>query len=142
MLTLSRGTSVVTVRKPRAVAAAAAVLLASLLLTACSSGPPDPATKGDIRISRTDVAVVIENRAGRPTLNIRATVDAGEAGLFFTVVPTIETAETRTIRFAAFRTEDGTLLDPATVTPKEIKVTAKDTLNNDYEVTIPWDRGR
>ena len=126
---------------PRQVLATiAGVIVAAILLTACSSGTPDLATKGKIIVTRTEVAVVIENRAGRPTLNVRASVDAGEAGLFFTVVPTIGTAERRTIRFAAFRTEDGTILDTAVATPKEIKVTAKDTLNNDYEVTLPWQR--
>ena len=120
----------------------ASIFLGAVLLTACSSGTPDPATKGEIIITRTDVAVVIENRAGRPALNVRASIDAGDAGMFFTVVPTIDTAETRTIRFAAFRSEGGVILDTAVVVPKEIKVTAKDTLNNDYEVMLPWERGR
>ena len=133
-----------TLRTPGAFAAAAGMLLAALLLTACSSGTPDLATKGDININRTDVAIVIENRAGRQALNIRVTVDGGDAGLFFTVVPTMEQAERRTIRYAAFRSDDGSLLDLATLPapPKQITLTAKDTLNNDYEKMVPWDRGR
>ena len=133
-----------TIRTPRAFASAAGMLFAALLLAACSSSTPDLATKGDININRTDVAIVIENRAGRQALNIRVTVDAGDAGLFFTVVPTMEQAERRTLRYAVFRSEDGSLLDLATLPtpPKEITLTAKDTLNNDYEVTKPWDRGR
>lgn len=140
MLSRLRTTPVATARTPRIFAAVAGVLAAVLLLSACSSGPPDPATKGDIVITRTDVAVSIENRTGRQALNIRARVDAGDAGLYFAVVPTMEQLERRTLRFAAFRTEDGTLLDPATVTPTRITVTAKDTLNNDYEVMVPWNR--
>lgn len=122
----------------------AAGVLAALLVTACGSSTPDLATKGDININRTDVAIVIENRAGRQALNVNVTIDAGDDGLYFTVVPTMENAERRTIRYAAFRKEDGSLLDVATLTatPKQIKVTAKDTLNNDYEVTVPWNRGR
>jgi hypothetical protein len=120
----------------------AGMLLGALLLAACSSQAQDPGTKGDITLGRSDTAVVVENRSGRQALNVRVSIDAGDAGLFFSVVPTMEMAERRTIPFPAFRTEDGTIFDAATATPKEVKMTAKDTLNNDYEVTIPWERGR
>ena len=51
-------------------------------------------------------------------------------------------AERRTIPFQMFRTEDGSLFSAADSTPKEVRLEGKDTLNNDYLVTLPWERGR
>jgi hypothetical protein len=123
--------------------AVCAVLVLATILPACGkSGMQQAEERGEITLSRSETAIVVENRAGRPALNVRITIDAGDAGLFFAVLPTMEKAERRTIPFQMFRTEDGSLFTAADSTPKEVRLEGKDTLNNDYVVTLPWERGR
>lgn len=118
-------------------------LLCAGMLTACAPSTMETLeSRGEITLGRSDTAVVIENRAGRPALNVRITINAGDAGLFFAVIPTMETAERRTIPFQMFRTEDGSLFSAGTGTPTEVILEGKDTLNNDYKTTMPWERGR
>jgi hypothetical protein len=125
----------------RALGSCAAVIAAAGLLSACNAAV-DKAVgegKGEITVSHTDEAIVIENGSGRPALNVRVTLDGGSAGTFFIVVPTMDTGEKKTVLFGLLRSEDGTLLDTAAVSPRDIKLTARDTLNNSYEATVPWD---
>jgi hypothetical protein len=126
----------------RMLAVCAALVLATILAACGKSGMQQAEERGEITLSRSETAVVVENRAGRPALNVRITIDAGDAGLFFAVLPTMEKAERRTIPFQMFRTEDGSLFSAADSTPKEVRLEGKDTLNNDYLVTLPWERGR
>ena len=122
-----------------------AALAFATILSACGSGKSgmqEAKERGEITLGRSETAVVVENRAGRPALNVRITIDAGDAGLFFAVLPTMETAERRSIPFQMFRTEDGTLFSAADSVPKEVRLEGKDALNNDYQVTLPWERGR
>lgn len=119
------------------------VLVCAAVLQACGkSGMQEAKERGEITLGRSDTAVVVENRAGRPALNVRITIDAGDSGLFFAVLPTMDTAERRSIPFQMFRTEDGSLFSIADSTPKEVRLEGKDALNNDYQVTMPWERGR
>jgi len=135
--------SLETFASPRRIITVCGALVCAALLAGCGkSTSQEIREKGEITLSRSETAVVIENRAGRPALNVRITIDAGDAGLFFAVVPTMDTAERRTIPFQMFRTEDGTLFSAAGSTPKEVRLEGKDTLNNDYLVTLPWERGR
>lgn len=128
---------------PRRIFSVCAVLVLAAILSACGeSGMQKAEARGEITLSRSETAVVVENRAGRPALNVRITIDAGDAGLFFAVLPTMETAERRTIPFQMFRTEDGSLFSAAGNVPKEVRLEGKDALNNDYVVTMPWERGR
>jgi hypothetical protein len=55
------------------------------------------------------------------------------------VLPTLDTGQKADLRFSDFRTEDGTLFDAAVARPKQIKVTARDTLANSYDVAVPWE---
>ena len=129
----------------RRIVAVCAALAFATILSACGSGKSgmqEAKERGEITLSRSETAVVVENRAGRPALNVRITIDAGDSGLFFAVLPTMETAERRSIPFQMFRTEDGTLFAAADNTPKEVRLEGKDTLSNDYQVTLPWERGR
>lgn len=130
---------------PRLMLAVCAALAVATILSACGSGKSgmqEAKERGEITLGRSETAVVVENRAGRPALNVRVTIDAGDAGLFFAVLPTMETAERRSIPFQMFRTEDGTLFSAAESTPKEVRLEGKDTLNNDYQTALPWERGR
>jgi hypothetical protein len=120
----------------------AAVALATILSACGKSGMQVAEERGEITLSRSETAIVVENRAGRPALNVRITIDAGDAGLFFAVLPTMETAERRTIPFQMFRTDDGSLFSAAGSVPKGVRLEGKDALNNDYIVTMPWERGR
>jgi hypothetical protein len=116
------------------------------LLSACSNAAVSKAVgttdgKSAIVVGRSESAVSVENRVGRPLLNVRVTVETVETGApFILVLPTMDTGEKRDLRFEELRSEDGALLDPASVHPRQVKVTARDTLANSYDVTIPWER--
>jgi hypothetical protein len=126
--------------------AAAWLMSAACLLSACSNAAVSKAvgTTGGtsaIVVGRSESAVTVENGVGRPLLDVRVTVEAGETGKpFVVVVPTMDTGEKRDLRFEELRSEDGALLDPVSVHPRQVKVTARDTLANSYDVTLPWDR--
>jgi hypothetical protein len=130
----------------RAFGAVSGLISAAWLLSACSNSAVSRAvgtTDGTsvIVVGRSESAVIVENRVGRPLLNVRVTVEAVETGTpFVLVLPTMDTGEKRNLRFEEFRSEDGALLDPRSVRPTRVKVTARDTLANAYDVTIPWER--
>jgi hypothetical protein len=121
-------------------------MLAAWFLSACSNAAMSKAVgttdgKSAIVVGRSESAVSVENRAGRPLLNVRVTVETGETGTpFVLVLPTMDTGEKRDLRFEELRSEDGALFDPVSVHPRQVKVTARDTLANSYDVTIPWER--
>jgi hypothetical protein len=128
----------------KAFGAVAGLISAAWLVTACSNAAVSKAvgtTDGTaaIVVGRSDSAVTVENRVGRPLLNVRITVEPVESGTpFVLVLPTMDTREKRDLRFEEFRNEDGTLLDPTSVRPGQIRVTARDTLANIHNATIPW----
>lgn len=130
----------------RAFGTSAGVFLAAWLLSACSNAAVSKAVgttdrPSTIVVDRSESAVIVENRAGRPLLNVRVTVEPTETGTpFIHVLPTMDAGEKRDLAFTDFRSEDGTLLDPVSVRPMQVKVTARDTLANNYDVTIPWGR--
>ena len=57
---------------------------------------------------------------------------------FVRVIPTIDTDAKGEAALTDFRSNDGTLLDPASIRPKQVNVTARDTLAKTYNVTFPW----
>jgi hypothetical protein len=126
--------------------AASGLISAAWLLAACSNAAVSKAVgttdgKSAIVVGRSESAVSVENRVGRPLLNIRVTVETVGTGTpFILVLPTMDTGEKRALRFEELRNEDGALLDPVSVHPRQVKVTARDTLANSYDVTIPWER--
>ena len=84
-------------------------------------------------------AVIVENHAGRPLLNVRIAIAATEvAKPFILVVPSIDAGATAELGLTTFRSEDATMLDPTAVHPTQVVVTARDTLAKSYEVTMPW----
>lgn len=119
-------------------------LILAALIAACTNAAVDKAigaTEGatGLSVTRSDTAVVVENGAGRPLLNVRATIEADAGATFVQVLPTLDTGQKTDLRFADFRTEDGMLFDPAIARPKQIRVTARDTLANNYDLTVPWE---
>lgn len=97
----------------------------------------DVATPIVVRTSES--AVIVENHAGRPLLNVRITLSSADSAKpFILVVPTIEIGATSEQPLTGFRSEDGTMLDPAAVHPTQVAITARDTLAKSYEVTVPW----
>jgi hypothetical protein len=99
----------------------------------------DGATPIVVRTS--DSAVVVENHAGRPLLDVRITLTAPNTAKPFTlVVPTIEIGATSEQPLTGFRSEDGMMLDPSAVHPTDVAITARDTLAKNYDVTVPWNR--
>jgi len=120
-------------------------LIGACLLSACSNPAVSKAigtgTDGDARIvvRMSDSAVIVENHAGRPLLNVRITISAADAATrFILVVPTIDTGATSEQPLTGFRSEDSTVLDPTAVHPAQVAITARDTVAKSYEVTVPW----
>jgi hypothetical protein len=119
-------------------------VLAALLLSACS-GPGvreaigTGAAATPVVVHTLESAVTVENRAGRPLLNVRVAIDAtGAPAPFLRVIPAIDAGQTMTLPLTDFRTEQGGALDPAATTPAQVTVSARDTLTNSYTITIPW----
>jgi len=113
---------------------------------ACSNAAVDTAvgtTSGvsSVVVARAERGITVENRAGRPLLNVRLVIEGRENGATFAhTLPTVDAGATREVPFADFRSEDGTLFDPGSTAAKQIKTTARDTLGNSYDVTTPWER--
>ena len=112
---------------------------------ACSNAAVDIAvgtTNGvsSVVVARAERGITVENRTGRPLLNIRLVIEGrGSGAAFAYTLPTIDAGATREVPFEDFRSEDGTLFDPGSTAPKQIKTTARDTLGNSYDVTTPWE---
>ena len=120
-------------------------LAAALAVAACTSPAVSKAvgtgTDGatPIVVRTSESAVVVENHAGRPLLNVRITLTAADAAKpFIVVVPTIDVGATSEQPLTGFRSEEGTMLDPAIVHPTQAAITARDTVAKSYEVTVPW----
>jgi hypothetical protein len=125
--------------------------LLALALTgqlACTNAAVDKAigtTTGTstVLVTRGERGLTVENRAGRPLLNIRLEIlGSDNSTVFIYTLPTLDAAATREIPFADFRAEDGTMFEPGSSTVKEVKTTARDTLGNSYAVTMPWEAGQ
>ena len=121
--------------------------VACLCLSACSNPAVSKAvgtgTEGGapIVVRSTESAVVIENHAGRPLLNVRITITGGDAEKpFVLVVPTIDAGATSEAALTTFRSEDAIMLDPTVVHPTQVAITARDTVAKTYEITVPWQR--
>ena len=92
-----------------------------------------------VRVSES--AVVVENHAGRPLLNVRVSITAaGATQPFVAITPTIDAGATSELQLTGFRSEGGTILDPSVVHPTQVSITARDTLAKAYELTTPWQR--
>lgn len=90
-------------------------------------------------LSTSASAVTVENRAGRPLLNVRIAIDAaGAAAPFLRIIPSIEAGHTMTLPLAEFRTEEDATLDAAGTPPRQVTMTARDSLAKSYEVTVAW----
>jgi hypothetical protein len=123
---------------------AAGLLGAASLLAACSNAAVSKAvgtanTGGaPIVITTSPSALIVENHAGRPLLDVRVTIDAGQTTPFVYVESTIDTNITREMALTNFRNEEGVILDPASVHPTRVTLTARDTLAKSYNVTAAW----
>ena len=125
---------------------AATLTMAAAVLSGCSNAAVSKAvgTEGDaagaIVIEMSESGLTIQNHAGRPLLDVRIAIDAVDMPTPFTrVVPTIDTGAASAMTLSDFRNEDGTLLDPASIHPRQVRVTARDTLAKAYDVTRPWE---
>ncbi len=113
------------------------------LLSACTNAAVDKAVGSGagsgIAVARTDFGVSVANNTGRPALDVFLNVELDDSRMpFFHLVPTMQPGQRVDLAFTDFRNEDGFLLDPKLVTPKQVKMTGRDTLANHYESTTPW----
>ena len=118
--------------------------LGALWLSACT-GPAvreaigTGAEAAPIVIHTSASTIAVENRAGRPLLNVRVAIDVtGTPAPFLRIIPSIDAGQTMTLPLTDFRTEEGVALDPLAAALKQVTVRARDTLTNNYEVTVPW----
>ena len=124
-------------RRSLAGLASVVVLIAA---AACTNAAVDKAagnTEGpsDILVEQTSTGIHVENRAGRPVLNVRITVGDGKAA-FVHVLPTLDTGADQTVPFDRFVNDDGEPLTAASATGA-LRLTARDTLGNTYGTTVP-----
>jgi hypothetical protein len=111
---------------------------------ACSNAAVDKAVgtangAPAVVVARAERGISVENRSGRPLLNIRLVIEDRDGAAFAYTLPTLDTGATREVPFADFRTDDGTLFEAGSTAAKQIKTTARDTLGNNYDVTTPWE---
>ena len=83
------------------------------------------------------LTVVVENRAGRPLVDVGVTIKAGTLA-YTTSVPRMEPNDKRVINPNEFRAQGGGMFNPSVVRAKEIVVAARDLEGKTYEVTTPW----
>jgi len=121
---------------------AAAFLLAGVAFSSCTNAAVDKAVGSGagagIAVARTPAGISVANNTGRPALDIIVTVDVEAPHPFFRQVPTLDAGQTVTLAFTDFRNEEGALFDPSAVTPKQIRMTGRDTLAQQYQSTTPW----
>jgi hypothetical protein len=122
--------------------------LLALALTgplACTNAAVDKAVgsangASAVVVARAERGITVENRAGRPLLNIRLVIEGRDTGTaFIYTLPTLDTGATREVPLTDFRSEDGTLFELGSTAAKQVKTTARDTLGNNYDVTTPWE---
>jgi len=138
-----------TVRRPLVVFPV--VLVIGCIATGCSgalsegggavstTGQVEPA---DIAVQVTSpfLTVEVENRTGRPLVNMGVTLKAGSL-MFAAAVPRMETSAKRILMPNEFRgSRDSAVFNPNVVRPTEILISASDLDGKKYEVTAPWKR--
>jgi type IV secretory pathway VirB6-like protein len=123
------------------------MVLVGLFLSACTTPGVDKAlgtgagadAAHPVVVTTSPSTVVIENHAGRPLLNVRVAVEATGSTLpFVKIVPAVDTAETTTLRLTDFRTDEAVMFDLGAATPKQVTVTARDTMSETYEASASW----
>ena len=122
-------------------------LLGSVVIAGCSNAAVSKAvgTGGDaetpIAVTASNAGVTVENRTGRPLLDVRITIEGSSPGAsFIRIVPTMDAGAKSESQPSDFHTDDGTLLDLASVHPMRVAVTARDTVAKSYSVGAPWAR--
>lgn len=102
-----------------------------------TSGPVETAAIA-VQITSPFLTVEVENRTGRPLVDMRVTLKAGVL-MYVAAVPRLETSEKRVLSPSEFRgSRDGAVFNPSVVRPREILVAASDLDGKMYEVTVPW----
>ena len=105
--------------------------------TAGTSGQAETAAIA-VEVTSPFLTVVVENRAGRPLVDVRVTLKAGRL-MYAAAVPRLETSEKRVLSPGEFRgSGDGAAFNPNVVRPREILIAASDLDGKKYEVTAPW----
>jgi hypothetical protein len=132
----------------RALVFFSAVSVLSYLASGCSSASSEvggvTGTSGQggsaaigVQLTSPLLTVVVENRAGRPLVDVSVSIRAGTLA-YSTTVPRIEPNDKRALNPNEFRAQGGGMFNPSAVRAKEIVVAAKDLDGKTYEVTTPW----
>lgn len=117
------------------------------ILTGCSSGSSGAAgavgtsgtNPGFMKVDTSSLFVTLENRASQPLLDVHITIKPyGTMPGFSQSVSRMESSEKRDLSLGAFRSNDGTPLNPRFAKPRDVTVTAVDLTGNKFETTVPW----
>ena len=108
-------------------------------LSGCSQGSGSQAGPAFINLQTGSLYLSVENRAGRPLLDVRiAFKPVGAAPEFTKTIYRLEGSEKRDLSLGEFSENDGTTFNLRFVRPKEVDVTATDQLGTKYHMTTPW----
>ena len=123
-------------------AAAAVLLTTALFVAACTNAAVDKAVGAGpgsgIAVAKTGTSVTVTNNTGRPALDIMVSIDGEAPQPYYHQIPTLEPGQRVDVPLTDFHNEDGALLDTAAVTPRQIRLSGRDTLAQRYESTTPW----
>ena len=114
-------------------------LVTGATLSGCSQGSVSQAGPAFINLQMGSLYLSVENRAGRPLLDVRVAIKpVGAASEFTKTIYRLEGSEKRDLSLGEFSENDGTTFNLRVVRPKEVDVTATDQLGTKYHMTTPW----
>jgi len=127
-----------------ALAAVVGILVLSWTASGCSGSARESGSVGTsggsaITIETSSLFVTVENRTGRPLIDLRVTINpVGAVTTFTSVISRLEAGEKRNVPLSAFRGLDGAPFNKLFVRPRSVVVSAVDLIGEKYEVSVPW----
>jgi hypothetical protein len=129
------------VRKGALLAAAATVAgTIGLAVSACSDRETAQAQAANtaIGVQTSQFFVTIENKAGAPLINLKATIVAAGGLPFTSLVSRMENGEKRNKSLNDFSSSDGTTFSLRSTNPRTVRVEAEDVTGKKYDAEVPW----
>ena len=116
-----------------------AALALGVTLSGCSQGSEPQTGPAFVDLKMGSLYITVENKAGRPLLDVRLAIKpVGAASEFTKSISRLEGSEKRDLSLGEFSERDGTTFSLRVVRPKEVEVTATDLVGMKYHMTTPW----
>jgi len=119
----------------RALVFIAVVLVPSWIVPGCSGATSEESAVIGIQI--TPGFITVENRAGRPLVNMGVTIRVPPVQ-YIANVGRMEAGDMRVLSLGDFKSRDAGRVNPNLRRPREVVVTASDPDGKKYEATVPW----